>query len=269
MTSTVINMEPIADKPAHGGAGGRPAFIFIRPQLGANMGAAARGMRNFGLDRMILVSPPSNWLGPEAVARASGAAELLENALLFDSVTEAVSHFHYIYATTVRQRGMWKPVLGPRQAMQDTSRRIRDGQQVAILFGPERTGLENEELVAANAIVTVPTMPDFRSLNIAHCAVLMAYEWSRHCRGSQVDHAPSDNQAAIAASATRNAMADLFIDDLVTCGYFENQEDTESKRMFLKNFLCRLELTEAEVKTMHRIRKTLRTGPFSTEAPPT
>lgn len=236
------------------GGGEAPAFVFVRPQLGVNIGAAARGMKNFGIGRMRLVSPPENWCGTDAVARASGAADVLDGAVVCDSLEDAVSGSHFVYATTVRQRGLWKPVLSPREAMRDAAARVGVGQAVSVLFGPERTGLCNDEIVLANAVVTVPTSPAFRSMNLAHCATLIAYEWHIGRGVPRVD-AEVTETASIAA---RCALAMHMITDLEACGYFDVPEDVEAKRLYLKNMLIRLDLTEAEVKTMHRIRKTLR-----------
>jgi len=152
----------------------QPAFVLVRPQMGENIGASARAMWNFGLDRMRLVAPRDGWPNPTAVAMASGAGRLLDHAGLFEDVADAVGDCHYVMATTARARGLTKPVLSPERAMQEAARRLAVGERVAMLFGPERAGLENDDVARANALVNVPVNPEFPSLNLAQCVRLCA-----------------------------------------------------------------------------------------------
>ena len=145
----------------------QPAFVLVRPQMGENIGGAARAMWNFGLDRMRIVAPRDGWPNPRAVAMASGAGRLLDEAGLFDTTAEAVGDAAYVYATTARPRDLTKPVFTPEAAMRDARERIGRGERVAVLFGPERAGLENDDIARANAIISVPVNPDFASLNLA------------------------------------------------------------------------------------------------------
>lgn len=153
-----------------------PKIVLVRPQLGENIGKAARAMLNFGLTEMRIVSPRDGWPNESALPAASGADSVIENARLFDTVAEAVSDCSHVYATTVRKRGVSKPVMTPAEA----------GEKIhglnaasAILFGPERSGLDADEVALAGTIVTVPINPDFSSLNLAQAVILMAYEWSK------------------------------------------------------------------------------------------
>ncbi|MBD3788388.1 MAG: RNA methyltransferase, partial [Sphingomonadales bacterium] len=156
-------------------------FTLVRPQMGENIGAAARAMLNFGLDRMRVVDPRDGWPNPKAVAMASGAAgQVLDFAGVFDNVAEAVADCDYVFATTARGRELPKPIFTPEAAMVEARKRIVAGQKVGILFGPERTGLENDDIIRANAIITVPVNPEFFSLNLAQAVLLTAYEYSRH-----------------------------------------------------------------------------------------
>ena len=134
----------------------QPAFVLIRPQMGENIGAAARGMWNFGLDRMRIIDPRDGWPNQKAVAMASGAGRLLDEAQIFDDTAAAIADCDYVYATTARPRGLTKLVLTPEAAMQDARARIAEGQKVAVMFGPERSGMENEDIARANAIISVP-----------------------------------------------------------------------------------------------------------------
>ena len=144
-----------------------PAFILVRPQMGENIGAAARAMWNFGLSRMRIVDPRDGWPNPKAVAMASGAGRLLDAAGQFKTTADAVGDAQFVFATTARDRDLTKPVMTPERAMEHARQLIGEGQTVAVLFGPERAGLENDDIARANAIISVPVNPDFPSLNLA------------------------------------------------------------------------------------------------------
>jgi tRNA/rRNA methyltransferase len=153
-----------------------PAIVLVRPQLGENIGKAARAMLNFGLTDLRLVAPRDGWPNPSAGPAASGADLVLEHARLFESVAEAVADCPFVYATTVRKRGLVVPVVSP----EETAREIHANPgPSAILFGAERSGLETDEVAIAGKIVTVPVNPEFRSLNLAQAVMLLAYEWSK------------------------------------------------------------------------------------------
>ena len=154
-----------------------PAIVLVRPQLGENIGKAARAMLNFGLTDLRLVSPRDGWPNPAAGPAASGADEVLERARVFGTVAEAVADCAHVYATTVRKRGLVMPVVTPEEAAGE----IRSHREpCAILFGAERSGLETDEVAIAGKILTVPINPEFRSLNLAQAVILVAYEWSKH-----------------------------------------------------------------------------------------
>lgn len=154
-----------------------PAIVLARPQLGENIGKAARAMLNFGLTDLRLVAPRDGWPNPSAGPSASGADIVLERARVFDTVAEAVADCQFVYATTVRKRGLVMPVVSPQEAASE----IRtQGGTSAILFGAERSGLETDEVAIAQKILTVPINPEFRSLNLAQAVILVAYEWSKH-----------------------------------------------------------------------------------------
>lgn len=153
-----------------------PVIVLVRPQLGENIGKAARAMLNFGLTEMRLVAPRDGWPNPAAGPAASGADVVLANARVFDTVAEAVADCPHVYATTVRKRGVTKPVVTPEQAAGQM--RSASGRS-AILFGPERSGLETDDVALAREILTVPINPEFGSLNLAQAVILVAYEWSK------------------------------------------------------------------------------------------
>ena len=159
------------------GRNGGPAIILVEPQLGENIGAAARAMANFGLCDLRLVTPRDGWPNERARAAASGADPVIDGVTVFDDLETAIGDLSFVYATSARNRDMPKDVVGPREAVAELRRRCERGEVTGILFGRERWGLTNEEIALADAIVTFPVNPDFASLNIAQAVLLMSYEW--------------------------------------------------------------------------------------------
>lgn len=151
-------------------------MVLVRPQLGENIGKAARAMLNFGLVDMRLVEPRDGWPNPDAGPSSAGADIILDRAQIFSTTAEAVADCANVYATTVRKRGVTKPVFTPAEAIDDIA---RSSGRSAILFGPERSGLDKDDVALARSIITVPINPDFSSLNLAQAVILCAYEWSR------------------------------------------------------------------------------------------
>jgi len=154
----------------------QPSFVLVRPQMGENIGAAARAMWNFGLDRMVVVDPRDGWPNSRAVAMASGAGRLLDEARLVPDLPTALEDDTFVMATTARVRGLTKPIFSPEAAMTEAASRIARGERVSVMFGPERAGLENDDVARANAIISVPVNPEFPSLNLAQCVLLCGYE---------------------------------------------------------------------------------------------
>lgn len=230
----------------------QPAIVLVRPQMGENIGAAARAMWNFGLDHMRVVAPRDGWPNPRAVAMASGAGRLLDEARHFESVSDALSDAHFVLATTARARGLTKPVLSPERAMIEAAKRIAMGEKVAVMFGPERAGLENEDVAQANAIVTVPVNPEFFSLNLAQCVLLIAYEWRRQT--ADVVHETTDlAKTDWANGAEVTALADHFEDRLDTAGFFYPEQKAAGMKTNLRNLWSRMPMTRADVQTFHGI----------------
>jgi len=154
----------------------QPVIVLVRPQLGENIGKAARAMLNFGLTEMRLVSPRDGWPNPSAGPAAAGADDVLEKAEVFETLAEAVHDCANVYATTVRKRGVTKPVVTPEEAAREV---YAATARSAYVFGPERSGLETDDVALARAILTVPINPEFASLNLAQAVILCAYEWSK------------------------------------------------------------------------------------------
>ncbi|WP_281256714.1 RNA methyltransferase [Actibacterium ureilyticum] len=230
--------------------GPQPAFVLVRPQMGENIGGAARAMWNFGLDRMRIVDPRDGWPNQKAVAMASGAGRLLDAAGLFETTGAALADCDYVYATTARARGLTKPVVSPERAMEQSRAMIAEGRKVAVLFGPERAGLENDDIARANAIISVPVNPDFASLNLAQCVLLTAYEWRRQT--TQVVPEVVEMAKTEFANATEiEKLGDHFEERLDVAGFFFPQTKAEGMKLNLRNMWSRMPLTRADVQILH------------------
>lgn len=210
----------------------QPAFVLVRPQMGENIGAAARAMWNFGLDRMRLVAPRDGWPNPAADALASGAGRLLDNAQVFDDVSGAIGDCSYVFATTARTRDLTKPVVSPERAMQITAEKMAQGDKVAVLFGPERAGLENADVARANAIISVPVNPEFPSLNLAQCVLLTAYEWRRQSEGVK-DEKIEPGKSGWANAIEIEKLAQHYESRLDQAGFFFPATKAESMKVNL------------------------------------
>ena len=236
--------------------GEAPIMVLVRPQMGENIGAAARAMLNFGLDRMRVVAPRDGWPNPKAVAMASGAGRLLDAAGLFDDLDAALADCTRVYATTARGRELVKPVMTPEAAMAEARALSAAGGRVAVLFGPERAGLENDDIVRANAIITVPVNPAFYSLNLAQCVLLVAYEWMRQTPATP----PSQPEPDPATQVEVARLGDHLEERLDAAGFFFPPEKSPGMKRNLRNMLTRWGLTRAEVQTLHGILRQLGRG---------
>ncbi|HGG63325.1 MAG TPA: RNA methyltransferase [Rhodobacteraceae bacterium] len=225
-------------------------MILVRPQMGENIGAAARAMWNFGLDRMRIVAPRDGWPNERAVAMASGAGRLLDQAGLFDNTADAISDCNYVFATTARHRGLTKPIMTPERAMEYTRGLLEQGQKVGILFGPERAGLENDDVARTNAIISVPVNPAFSSLNLGQSVLLTAYEWRR-----QVEQAVPEVMEMVktefAEGLEIEKLGDHFEERLQAAGFFFPEAKADRMKLALRNMWARLPLTRADVQTLH------------------
>ncbi|MDB4202830.1 RNA methyltransferase [Planktomarina temperata] len=228
----------------------QPAIILIRPQMGENIGAAARAMWNFGLDHMRIVDPRDGWPSQKAVAMASGAGRLLDEARLFDTTAEALADTTFVMATTARPRDLTKPVYSPEFAMAEAARRIGTGQKVAVMFGPERAGLENDDIIRANAIISVPVNADFPSLNLAQCVLLLSYEWQRQV-GEVGQPAAQVTKSEWASGLEVDKLAEHFEQRLDTAGFFFPETKAASMKVHLRNLWSRMPLTKADVQMLH------------------
>jgi tRNA/rRNA methyltransferase len=241
-TDTSINIEL---KPT-------PAVILCEPQLGENIGTAARAMANFGLWDLRLVKPRDGWPNERATAAASRADHVIERVRVFDTLEEAISDLTLVLATTARSRDMQKEVIGPEEAAKRMASQISIGKGAGLLFGRERWGLMNEEVALADTIVTLPVEPAFASLNIAQAVLLMSYEWRRH---SDLGTAlPFSN--AMAEVAPREELVGLF-GHLETAldgsGFFTSPEKRPTVVNNLRTMFERAKFTSQEIRTFRGV----------------
>ncbi len=232
--------------------GGGPAVILVDPQLGQNIGMAARAMLNCGLEELRLVRPRDGWPNSAAESAASGADVVLEKARLFDTTAAAVADLHRVYAATARPRGMITPVVTPRQAAAEMRDNVGAGTRAGVIFGPERSGLVNDDIALADAVLSVPLNPAFASLNLAQAVFVVGYEWLIAGSGTPARE--------LSLGATRPATKAELV------GLFERLEAALDGRGFLnpvekrptmvrnlRNLFQRADLTEQEVRTLHGI----------------
>lgn len=233
-----------------------PTIILVRPQLGENIGMAARAMLNCGLSALRLVAPRDGWPNPKAERAASGADVVLERAKVFASVGEAVADLERVVATTARNRELSQRIVTPRRAAQEMRGWIAKGERVGILFGPERTGLTNDDMVHADTALSIPLNPQFSSLNIAQAVLLVAYEWSAAGEG-----APAERMSDHATRpATKDELLNLFAHlerALDQSGFLRNKAMRPAMVHNLRAFLQRAAMTEQEVRSFHGVIKYL------------
>ena len=234
-----------------------PVIVLVRPQLGQNIGKSARAMLNFGLTELRLVDPRDGWPNPDAGPAASGADSVLDRAQVFGSVAEAIADRSTVYAATVRPRELMMPVLSPA-AM--ASAIAESAGPSAILFGPERAGLETDEVALANAIVTVPINPKFPSLNLAQAVILLAYEWSKHDPrgdGHALAQPPARELEAPAPHRELNAMIAQLEDALELKNYYHPPERTRTTRNTIRSIFTKTGWSSREVKAVRGIIRAL------------
>lgn len=240
-----------------------PSIVLVEPQLGDNIGQAARAMANFGLSDLRLVAPRDGWPNEKALANAAIARTIVENAKVFDTLGEAIGDLHYVAATTARVRDMVKPVMTPETAMRHVEARTRNGQQCGILFGRERSGLENDEVALADMIVMAPVDPAYASLNLAQSVLLMGYEWRKITAGNSLGRATlydgpaqEGDPYANCEIATRAELMRFFCHietELTKSGFFKTDLKRASMVRNIRNMFLRVALTSQEVRTLRGI----------------
>ena len=232
-----------------------PIIVLVRPQLGENIGKAARAMLNFGLSELRLVAPRDGWPNPSAGPAAAGANVVLEQAQVFETLAEAVADCAQVYATTVRKRGVIKPVVTPEQAAQAIH---RGPGRSALVFGPERSGLDSDDVALARAIVTVPINPEFASLNLAQAVILCAYEWSK---GVKLAQPTAEDILPPASQQELEGMIGQLVAMLEPTEYFRPDSKSDVTRRTLRSILTKPGWNHLEIRTLRGVLSALLRGP--------
>ncbi len=240
-----------------------PEFVLVEPQLGENIGTAARAMGNFCIDQLTLVNPREGWPNEKAVKASSGAVKIIENAKVTETLEEALSEANYVLATTARSRDMAKKVFTPEQAVGEIRKRQKEGQKVSILFGRERIGLKNEEVALADAIIMAPVNPEFASLNIAQAVLLVGYEWLKQQQNMTIGRETEFDGPGLVGMNNRSSRPATKEELIGFFGHLERELD--ESRFFtppekrhkmvqnIRNMFQRMEATEQEIRTLRGI----------------
>ena len=233
-----------------------PVIILVRPQLGENIGMAARAVLNCGLSNLRLVKPRDGWPNPKAERAASGADVVLDKAKVFDSVADAIADLERVVATSARNRELSQRILTAGRAAAEMRGWIGRGEKVGILFGPERTGLHNDDMVHADTVLSIPLNPQFSSLNVAQAVLLVAYEWA-----AAADDTPAERMSDHATRpATKDELKNLFAHlerALDESTFLRNKAMRPAMVRNLRALLQRSAMTEQEVRTFHGVIKYL------------
>lgn len=244
---------------ASGAEGVGPAVILVTPQLGENIGAAARAMLNFGLTDLRLVAPRDGWPNPAAEATAAGAVNVLEHAQVFNTTAEAVADLNFLLAATARRRELEVPVIGTGDVGAQLHALTKQGRNCGILFGPEKAGLKNEDVVLCDNILTYPINPGFQSLNLAQAVVVFGYIW----KSAESSDPPSTFDTSAAEPASRQDLIRMFEhleDELDIAGFFYPPEKKELMSRNIRAPFSRAGLSAQEVQTLRGIIKALAKG---------
>jgi tRNA/rRNA methyltransferase len=234
------------------GVTGGPAIVLVAPQLGENIGTAARAMANCGLDDLRLVAPRDGWPSERAVAAASGADIVLDKARLYPDVPAAIADLVHVYASTARDRYMVKRELTPRHAAEEMRGYLGAGEACGILFGPERTGLVNDQIALADTVLTVPLNPAFSSLNLAQAVLIVGYEWYT----ARTEPRPEILHTGHSRAANKEELLrffDHFEEALVVSGFLRHPDKRPSLFRNLRNLFQRAQCTEQELRTLHGV----------------
>src|SRR5215470_2117508 len=229
-----------------------PIVVLVEPQLGENIGAAARAMANFGLSRLRLVKPQQSWPNERARAMAAGADRILDKAVLYESLNDALGDCSFVLATTARNHDQAKPVMSAEAATSEMAARIMAGESVAILFGRERIGLENHEVALADRIVTLPVNPAFASLNLAQAVVIVAYEWFKRATGAQLPFSMPEKSPP-APKQQLDAFFSYLERELERVEFFRPEEKRGTMSVNLRNIFQRMAPTQQDVRTLHGV----------------
>ncbi len=231
-------------------------IILSHPQMGENIGGAARAMMNFGLCNLRLVHPRDGWPNERADAMAAGAFERMPPVEVFDTLEEAIADLHFVFATTARARHMVKPVFTPEKAAREGYGRMQKGQNIGIVFGAERTGMLNDEITHTQALITIPTDPDFSSLNLGQSVLLLAYEWIKASQEGKTTEESSEHIPA--PQKDINMFINRLNEDLEARHFFRAAGLKSTLQRNLRNIFSRADISEQELRTLHGVLSALR-----------
>ena len=240
------------DKTKKWRAGPAPIVVLVEPQLGENIGAAARAMANFGLERLRLVKPRQRWPNDKAVMMAAGADRILDGTVIYDSLEAAIADCAFVLAATARAHDQAKPVVGAAEAAAEMADHVAAGETVAIVFGRERNGLENDEVALADRILTLPVNPAFASLNLAQAVVVVGYEWFKLATGGKLPFAMPQKSAPAAKEQLLAFFASLER-ELETVEFFRPPDKRETMQINLRNIFTRMQPTQQDIQTLHGV----------------
>ena len=229
-----------------------PVVVLVEPQMGENIGAAARAMANFGLGRLRLVKPKQGWPNERAVVMAAGATRVLDNAELYETLEAAVADCQFVLATTARQHDQLKPIVDALGAAGEMAPRVASGETVALVFGRERNGLENHEVGLADRIVTLPVNPAFASLNLAQAVIVVAYEWFK-LTGADAVRETAPRRSPPAGKQQLSAFFRDLEGELEKVEFFRPAEKRETMVINLRNIFTRIEPTQQDIRTLHGV----------------
>jgi len=233
-------------------ASGGPAIVLVEPQLGENIGAAARAMFNCGLTDLRLVAPRDGWPNERAVATASGADPVLDGTRVFATAEEAIADLHHVYVTTARDRFMVKHIQTPRAAAAEMRQFTAEGQACGVLFGPERAGLVNDAISLGDRVIRVPLNPAFSSLNLAQAVLLIGYEWFQ-AGDATPPHELVTGHSKPASKADLLRFFGHFEEALDQSGFMRSEDKRPGMVRNLRNLFQRAECTEQELRTLHGV----------------
>lgn len=281
----MTNSNPDASEKLSHSAMSYPVIILVEPQLGENIGTAARAMANFGLKELRLVAPRDGWPNEKAQKSSANAINVINDAKVFETFEEAIHDIHYLCATTARPRDMVKQIFSPETAAQSMHKHSAKGEKTAILFGPEKSGLTNTHISHADAIIIAPVDPTCASLNLAQAVLLLGYEWRRSCNEPySKNHTNSSKSPPISLgretqfdgparegtdlkqnrAATKAEMDDLFKHlqkELEFSGFLRTVEKTPQMMRNIRNMIIRMEPTDQDVRTLRGMIGSLVKGP--------
>jgi tRNA/rRNA methyltransferase len=229
-----------------------PVVILVEPQLGENIGMAARAMGNFALTRLRIVNPRDGWPNISAQRAAAGADHILDKVELFDTVQQAVADCTLLFATTARAHDQAKPVVAPEAAAQAMASELKGSGTVGILFGRERYGLQNEEVALANRIITFPVNPGFASLNLAQAVLLIGYEWFKLSTAGALPFAMPERSEP-ASQHQMQAFFDNLVRELDRVEFLRPAEKRDTMLVNLRNIFTRMDPTRQDMHTLHGV----------------